>query len=157
MEEEVDMFYRFYSGILKDLGIPDYESISRMIAVDRTYSFDKYQLFDNIHEELSKLSSDYKLILLTDNWPCVIPYLEKYNLSSYFDRVYVSSMYGVEKDITLGAACRVPHRTRIPNVYLTGQNINSHGALGVLVGSIVTCSEFVPAAAILNQIMESNR
>lgn len=97
MEEEVDMFYRFYSGILKDLGIPDYESISRMIAVDRTYGFDKYQLFDNIHEELSKLSSDYKLILLTDNWPCVIPYLEKYNLSGYFDRVYVSSMYGVEK------------------------------------------------------------
>lgn len=67
------------------------------------------------------------------------------------------SMYGVEKDITLGAACRVPHRTRIPNVYLTGQNINSHGALGVLVGSIVTCSEFVPAATILNQIMEANR
>jgi len=95
--EEVDMFFRFYSGILKELGIPDYESISKKIAIDRTYGFDKYQLFDNIHEELSKLSEKYKLILLTDNWPCVIPYLDKYKLSGYFDKVYVSSFYGVEK------------------------------------------------------------
>lgn len=62
------------------------------------------------------------------------------------------SMYGNAKDISLGAACRVPQRTRVPNVYLTGQNINSHGMLGVLVGTIVTCSEFVGAKTIYEQI-----
>ena len=54
------------------------------------------------------------------------------------------SMYGVAKDITMGAAGRVPYRTKIPNVLLAGQNVNSHGMLGVLVGTIVTCSELVP-------------
>ena len=64
------------------------------------------------------------------------------------------SMYGIAKDIRMGAACRVPHRTKIPNVLQTGQNINSHGMLGVLVGTIVTCSELLPAGTIYRQIME---
>ena len=67
------------------------------------------------------------------------------------------SMYGVAKDITLGAACRVPHRTKVPNLLLTGQNINSHGMLGTLVGSIVTCSELLTAETIYQQIIEANR
>ena len=66
------------------------------------------------------------------------------------------SMYGIAKDVSLGSACRVPHRTRIPNVYQTGQNINSHGILGVIVGSIVTCSEFLTAETIYKQIREAN-
>ena len=52
-------------------------------------------------------------------------------------------MYGVAKDVSLGAGCRVPHRTRVPNVLQTGQNINSHGILGVMVGTMVTCTEIV--------------
>lgn len=67
------------------------------------------------------------------------------------------SMYGVAKDITLGAACRVPHRTKVPNLLLTGQNINSHGMLGVLVGSIVTCSELLTAETIYQQIIVANK
>ena len=66
------------------------------------------------------------------------------------------SMYGCAKDITLGTACKVPHRTKIPNVLLTGQNINSHGILGVLVGTIVTCSDFLTSDTIYKQIINSN-
>ena len=60
------------------------------------------------------------------------------------------SMYGIARDVSLGAACRVPHRTRVPNVFQTGQNINSHGILGVLVGTIVTCTEIVGPMRIKN-------
>ena len=67
------------------------------------------------------------------------------------------SMYGVARDIHLGAACRVPHRTKIPNVLQTGQNINSHGILGVTVGTIVTCSELLTAERIYQQIIEANK
>lgn len=66
------------------------------------------------------------------------------------------SIYGVAKDITLGAAWRVPHKTKIHNLFLTGQNINSHGMLGVLVGSMVTCSELLTAETIYHQIMKAN-
>lgn len=65
-------------------------------------------------------------------------------------------MYGIAKDITKGAAYRVPQRTKVPNVFQTGQNINSHGMLGVLVGTIVTCSEFLTARTIYEQIKKCN-
>lgn len=52
-------------------------------------------------------------------------------------------MYGVARDMHLGAAGRVTHRMKIPNILQTGQNINSHGMLGVLVGTLVTCNEIV--------------
>ena len=67
------------------------------------------------------------------------------------------SMYGVAKDITLGPAGRVPHRTRVPNVYLSGQNINSHGMLGTLVGTMVTCSELLSPGTIYHQISQSTQ
>jgi all-trans-retinol 13,14-reductase len=60
------------------------------------------------------------------------------------------SMYGIAKDVSLGTACRVPHRTRVPNVLQTGQNINSHGILGVLVGTLVTCTEILGQLKIEN-------
>lgn len=66
------------------------------------------------------------------------------------------SMYGVAKDIALGAAGRVPYRTKVPNLLLAGQNVNSHGMMGVLVGTIVTCSELVPAEQIFRQIETIN-
>ncbi len=65
------------------------------------------------------------------------------------------SIYGIAKDVNLGHAGRVSHKTKIPNLYLAGQNVNSHGILGVIVGTIVTCSEFIPASKILKQINES--
>lgn len=64
------------------------------------------------------------------------------------------SMYGIAKDIHLGPAARVHHRTKIPNLLLTGQNINSHGVLGVMVGTVVTCSELIGSETIIKQIKE---
>lgn len=95
LEEEYNMFFRFYNSILTNFNIPS--NIIRDIAYDRTYNFDKYTLYENIQEELTSLKEKYRLILLTDNWPCVIDYLKHYNLYDYFDNIYVSSFYGVEK------------------------------------------------------------
>lgn len=67
------------------------------------------------------------------------------------------SMYGIAHSISSGIAGRVSHKTKIPNVFQIGQNINSHGMLGVLVGTIVTCSEFLGAETIYQQIMEANK
>lgn len=77
---------------------------------------------------------------------------------TYFDYTGTEggSMYGVAKDVHAGPESRVPYRTRIPNLFLAGQNVNSHGMLGVIVGTIVTCSELVPPNKIYNQINEAN-
>ena len=77
---------------------------------------------------------------------------------TYFDYTGTEggSMYGVAKDINLGAAGRIPYRTKIPNLLLAGQNVNSHGMLGVIVGTMVTCSELVGIDKIYKQIENLN-
>ena len=97
LEEEYDMFFRFYSSILKKSD-PNYnEEIVKKIAHDRTYKNDKYTLYNTITSELKKLKKKSKLLLLTDSWPCTLNYLKENNLLNYFDKIYISSFYGVEK------------------------------------------------------------
>ena len=82
-------------SILKAFGIP--KEIIEKISYDRTYNSDKYTLYDNVKDELKSLKEKYKLILLTDNWPSVIDYLKEYDLYDDFEKIYISSIYGVEK------------------------------------------------------------
>ena len=44
---------------------------------------------------------------------------------------------------------------KVPNVLQTGQNINSHGMLGVLVGAVVTTGELIDKPVLYKQIMEA--
>ena len=62
------------------------------------------------------------------------------------------SLYGIAKDKGNPIQSRVSQRTKIPNFYFTGQNINLHGMLGVIVSAISTASEFVSIEKILSDI-----
>jgi all-trans-retinol 13,14-reductase len=53
------------------------------------------------------------------------------------------SMYGILKDNNSLEVTFISHRTKIPNLFFTGQNINSHGILGVAVSAFITSAEFV--------------
>lgn len=64
------------------------------------------------------------------------------------------SMYGMAKDVSKGVAGRVSYRTKIPNLLMVGQNINSHGILGVLVGSITACTSLLGEETISRQMHE---
>jgi len=64
------------------------------------------------------------------------------------------SMYGVLRDCNESIHSLVSQRTRIPNLFQTGQNVNSHGILGVIIGSILTSGELVGVNTIVEQIRE---
>lgn len=114
------------------------------------------------YEAFKKAKAEKLLDVLEKHFPNIREKIEEYYTSTpltYLDYTGTEggSMYGVAKDIAKGAAYRVPQRTKVPNVYQTGQNINSHGMLGVLVGAIVTCSEFISAKTIYEQIKDSEK
>jgi all-trans-retinol 13,14-reductase len=62
------------------------------------------------------------------------------------------SIYGLMKDCNNPLKSFVIPRTRIPNLFLTGQNINIHGVLGVSIGALMTCSELVGFKYLLNKV-----
>ena len=96
-EEEYKHMLEFYERVLEDCNISDYESKAKEIAYNFVYEFDKYKLYDDVKTELGELRRDYRLILLSDNWPSVIEYMKKEEIYEYFEMVYVSSIYGQEK------------------------------------------------------------
>ena len=93
-EEEYDNFYELYSSVLQEV-YPKYtDDIAHSIAYNFTYKEDKYTFYPNIKEELDNLKKKYKLLLLTDNWPCIERILKDNKLYKYFDKIYISSQYG---------------------------------------------------------------
>lgn len=113
------------------------------------------------YEDFKREKAKILIDSLSKHFPNIRNGIQHYYTStplSYFDYTGTEggSMYGIAKDVSKGVACRVPHLTKVPNVMQTGQNINSHGMLGVLVGSIVTCSELLTAKTIYEQIAEAN-
>ena len=98
LEEEYDMFVRFYDLILSNCNYPNYtKELAEQIAYNRTYTNDKYKLCDGVIEELERLKKKYTLICLTDNWPCGTKYMKDNKLYDYFDKVYLSCEYGCLK------------------------------------------------------------
>ena len=93
-EEEYHNFYELYSLVLQEV-YPKYtDDIAHSIAYNFTYKQDKYTFYDNVKEDLERLSKKYKLLLLTDNWPCIERILKENKLYKYFDKIYISSEYG---------------------------------------------------------------
>lgn len=62
------------------------------------------------------------------------------------------SLYGIMKNSNDGVKTYINPKTRIPNLLLTGANLNLHGLLGVSISAIVTCSEIIDRSEIIDDI-----
>jgi all-trans-retinol 13,14-reductase len=62
------------------------------------------------------------------------------------------SLYGIAKDFKDPVKTIVPMRTKLPNLYFTGQNLNLHGILGSTISALITCSAFVDMDSLIEKI-----
>jgi len=63
--------------------------------------------------------------------------------------------YGIEKDHNSIYKSIIMPKTKIPNLFFTGQNLNMHGALGVTIGAVLTCTELLGTNYLINKIRSS--
>lgn len=73
---------------------------------------------------------------------------------SYRDYIggHKGNMYGYEKDSNNPMKTFIASKTKLDNLFLTGQSINMHGVLGVTIGAVVTCSEIVGKEYLVDKI-----
>lgn len=97
-KEEYEMFFTFYTQLFDMLDYP-YKSkkLINDIVYDMVYTSNKYRLYDEVKTELEELSKKYTLLLLSDNWPCCVDIMKEHVIDKYFDRLYISSIYGCKK------------------------------------------------------------
>lgn len=93
LEEENNMYYDFYKNVFSDIKYDVSEDVIKKLAYDITYNDDKYRFYEGIDDELNELSKKYKLILLSDNWPCAFHIMKNRGIDKYFDKLYISSIY----------------------------------------------------------------
>ena len=96
LDEEKVLMTNFYTAVFKNLQYDISTEKIEEIVDDFVYNITdtKYTIYDDVKEELERLSKEYTLLMLSDNWPCAFGYLDKYDISKYFDKVYISSVYG---------------------------------------------------------------
>jgi len=101
--------------------------------------------------------SERLLKLVTKNFPALpesIDYMETSTPLTFRDYTGTEegSMYGIQKDFNDPLKTMIIPKTRIPNLFFTGQNISLHGMLGVTIGAILTCGEIVGLEYLVNKI-----
>ncbi len=78
---------------------------------------------------------------------------------SYRDYLNIpeGSMYGLKKNVFDLANTTFSPRTKIPNLFLTGQNINLHGILGVSITALLTVGEMTDLEKWISRINDYNK
>ena len=66
------------------------------------------------------------------------------------------NMYGIIKNFNDPLRSFISPKTKVPNLLLTGQNVNLHGVLGVTVSAVLTCGMLLGKDYLLNKIVAAN-
>lgn len=113
------------------------------------------------YQEFKKLKAERLLDIMALKFPNIRECIQSYYTSSplsYRDYMGTSdgSMYGITKNYTYPMKTMISAKTKVPNLLLTGQNLNLHGVMGVTESAIVTCSALLGMEYLLNKIKEAN-
>ncbi|MBR5958914.1 MAG: NAD(P)/FAD-dependent oxidoreductase [Salinivirgaceae bacterium] len=104
------------------------------------------------YEDFKRRKTDECLALAAEVIPNLTQAVEKtFSSTPLTYRDYTATAqgaaYGIRKDYNNPMLTLLTPRTPVPNLLLTGQNLNLHGVLGVSMSSFFTCAEILGMAA----------
>jgi all-trans-retinol 13,14-reductase len=113
------------------------------------------------YQQFKKEKAEKLLDVISQKFPDIRDYIYRYYTSSPLSyRDYMGtddgSMYGIVKDFNDPIKTLISAKTKVPNLLLTGQNLNLHGVLGVTETALVTCSAILGQEYLLNKIALAN-
>ncbi|MFT3903144.1 MAG: FAD-dependent oxidoreductase [Niabella sp.] len=97
------------------------------------------------YEQFKQEKAQKLLSVVSEKFPHLTENIKAvYTSTPLTNRDYIDgvdgSMYGVQKDFHDPFKTMISPRTKIPNLFLTGQNLNLHGILGTSLSAVFTCS-----------------
>ena len=109
------------------------------------------------YEQFKKRKEEQVIARLEERFPNIRSLIKNvYSSTPLTYKDYIGtedgSLYGIKKDVNNSTASIINSRTKIPNLYLTGQNIVFHGILGTTIGAMVTCFNFVDQEKLISDI-----
>ncbi|HMK25575.1 MAG TPA: NAD(P)/FAD-dependent oxidoreductase [Chitinophagaceae bacterium] len=112
------------------------------------------------YEDFKKQKAEKLLDCVEEKFPGLRSKIKKYYTATPLSyRDYIGnedgSMYGIVKDYKNPLKTLISPRTKLPNLYLTGQNLNLHGILGAAMSALVTCTAFLGNDDIIKKIRDA--
>jgi all-trans-retinol 13,14-reductase len=109
------------------------------------------------YEKFKEIKSEKLISCVEEKFPGLRSHIQSYTSSTPLSlRDYIGtddgSLYGIAKDYRDPFKTLIPPKTKIPNLYLTGQNLNLHGILGSALSGLLTCSAVLGTDAFLEKI-----
>ena len=123
-------------------------------SIDETSRGESYEVWKNrkAQQLLDKVAQKFPdLVKNIESWYASTPLTYRDYLATP-----EGSIYGIAKDYNNPIRTQISPNTKIPNLYMTGQNIKLHGVLGVALTAVVTCSSILGREYLVRKIKEAN-
>lgn len=109
------------------------------------------------YEAFKKRKAEKLIDLVEEKFPTIRSHIKSYYTASPLSyRDYIGnedgSMYGIAKDYKDPLRTFISPRTKIPNLFFTGQNLNLHGVLGAAMSGLVTCTALLENDSIIEKV-----
>lgn len=156
-------------------GVPEHQNVFSQTITAMTYMrFDEVKQWAHTHNttldendrgesyaHFKRAKAEKLLSVVAKKFPHVVESIECYYTStplSYRDYIGTAdgNCYGIVKDFNDPMKTRILPNTKIPNLFLTGQNVNLHGILGVAMTSLITCGLMLGKENLMNKILAAN-
>lgn len=164
-EGEWPMNYALYFN--EDKNNPGYADTLAILTYDTIEAFDLWEHTHNRTAQKSEREADYheykhekaELLLKTvaERFPEIRKQIHSFKIATPLTfRDYMGtadgSMYGIMPEANRISQTKIPAITKIPNLFLTGQNTGLHGVLGVSISAINTCGTIIGHEYLLSKI-----
>jgi all-trans-retinol 13,14-reductase len=114
------------------------------------------------YREMKKEKSEKLIDLVDTRIPGIKDSVEQYYAATPltfrdYTGIPKGSVYGILKDCNQPRNTYISPNTRVPNLYLTGQNsgVGLHGVLGVTVSALFTCANFIDTGEMLKKMRDA--
>ncbi|HLK27183.1 MAG TPA: FAD-dependent oxidoreductase [Puia sp.] len=111
----------------------------------------------NAYDDFKKQKAEILLNVVQEKFPGLKDCIQSYYVAtplSYRDYLGTDdgSLYGIVKDYKDPVKTLIAPQTKLPNFFLTGQNLNLHGILGATITALSTCSALLGNENIIDKI-----
>ncbi|HTF27972.1 MAG TPA: NAD(P)/FAD-dependent oxidoreductase [Flavitalea sp.] len=112
------------------------------------------------YDAFKKERAEKLIDLVSEKFPSLRGCIDRYYTAtplSYRDYMGTAdgSMYGIVKDHQDPLKTMISPRTKIPNLYFTGQNLNMHGILGAAISAVLTSTLVLGSDDLIDRIREA--
>jgi len=144
-----------YADSLTILACMRYDEVAKWAGSFNTVAHENDR--GNDYEEFKYRKAEKLITLVEKKFPGIRNHIQNYYTSTPLTyRDYTGSvngsMYGIVKDASNPLKTFISARTKVPNLYLTGQNLNLHGVLGATMSGLVTCITVLQSEEIIKKI-----